>query len=107
MKAFHWLMTALLIGGSSDAAADPAIAGKEAPLRNYHVISDRLGTGGTLSAGAVKWLAADGYQIFIDLRDDFDENEANAVLAEGASNSAATEVADMIAFNAGIPPSTM
>jgi protein tyrosine phosphatase (PTP) superfamily phosphohydrolase (DUF442 family) len=78
-------MTALLIAGSSDAAADPAIAGKEAPLRNYHVISDRLGTGGTLSAGAVKWLAADGYQIFIDLRDDFDENEANAVLAEGAS----------------------
>ncbi len=78
-------MTALLIGGSPEAAADAAIAGTQAPLRNYHVISDRLGTGGTLSAGAVKWLAADGYEMFIDLRDEFDEQEANEVLAEGAS----------------------
>ncbi|MCH8896623.1 MAG: protein tyrosine phosphatase family protein [Proteobacteria bacterium] len=80
----RWLMTALLIGGSSAAAADPVIVDEEAPLRNYHVISDRLGTAGTLSAGAVSWLVADGYRMIIDLRDAFDEIEANAALAEDA-----------------------
>ncbi|MCZ6499796.1 MAG: protein tyrosine phosphatase family protein [Gammaproteobacteria bacterium] len=76
-------MTALLIGGSSDAAADPVNNDMEAPIKNYHVISERLGTGGTLSADAVGWLAVDGYQMIIDLRDEFDEIEANAALAEG------------------------
>ncbi|TDJ10845.1 MAG: phosphatase [Gammaproteobacteria bacterium] len=80
----RWLMTALLIGGSSAAAADPVIVDEQAPLRNYHVISDRLGTAGTLSAGAVSWLVADGYRMIIDLRDAFDEMEANAALAEDA-----------------------
>lgn len=81
----RWFMTALLIGGSSAAAADPVIVDDdEAPLRNYHVISDRLGTAGTLSAGAVSWLMADGYRMIIDLRDEFDEIEAHAALAEEA-----------------------
>lgn len=83
--AARWLMTALLIGGSSAAAADPVFVDAEAPLRNYHVVSDRLGTGGTLSADAVSWLAANGYQMIVDLRIKFDEIEANLVLAEGAS----------------------
>ncbi|MCH8957910.1 MAG: protein tyrosine phosphatase family protein [Proteobacteria bacterium] len=81
----RWLMTALLIGGSSAAAADPVFVDAEAPLRNYHVVSDRLGTGGTLSADAVSWLAADGYRLIVDLRDEFDEIEANAALAQGLS----------------------
>ena len=89
MMTGRWLMTALLIGGSSAAAADPVIVDEEgvdeeAPLRNYQVISDRLGTAGTLSAGAVSWLVADGYRMIIDLRDEFDESEANAALAEDA-----------------------
>ncbi len=81
----RWFMTALLIGGSSAAAADSVIVDEEeAPLRNYHVISDRLGTAGTLSASAVSWLVADGYRMIIDLRDEFDEIEAHAALAEDA-----------------------
>jgi len=80
----RWFMTALLIGGSSAAAAATVIVDDEAPLRNYHVISDRLGTAGTLSAGAVSWLVADGYRMIIDLRDEFDEIEAHAALAEDA-----------------------
>ncbi|MEE8463770.1 MAG: protein tyrosine phosphatase family protein, partial [Gammaproteobacteria bacterium] len=43
------------------------------------------GTGGTLHAGGASWLAANGYQMIVDLRDGFDEIEAIAVLAEGAT----------------------
>ena len=81
----RWLMVASLIGGSFAAPAEPTIGDMDAPIRNYHVISDRLGTGGTLSADAARWLAADGYQMIIDLRDAFDEAEANAALAVGAT----------------------
>ena len=81
----RWLMAALLIVVSSSTSADPATADTDVPLRNYHVISERLGTGGTLYAGGVKWLAANGYQMIVDLRDGFDEIEANAVLAEDAT----------------------
>lgn len=80
-----WLMAALLIVVSSNTSADPATADTDVPLRNYHVISEQLGTGGALYAGGVSWLAANGYQMIVDLRDGFDEIEANAVLAEGAT----------------------
>jgi len=81
----RWLMAALLIVVSSNISADPATADTDVPLRNYHVISERLGTGGALYAGGVSWLAANGYQMIVDLRDRFDEIEANAVLAQGAT----------------------
>jgi protein tyrosine phosphatase (PTP) superfamily phosphohydrolase (DUF442 family) len=80
----RWQIAVLLIGVSFNALAGEAIVDTDVPVRNYQVISDRLGTGGTLSAGAARWLAADGYQMIIDLRDNFDETEANEALDVGA-----------------------
>jgi len=80
----RWQIAVLLIGASFSAISVPAEIDTDVPVRNYQVISDRLGTGGTLSAGAARWLAADGYQMIIDLRDDFDETEANEALDVGA-----------------------
>ena len=80
---FRCLIAALLIGVSFNAAADPVIVDTYVPVQNYQVISDRLGTGGTLSADAATWLAANGYQMIIDLRVEFDAGEANDALAQG------------------------
>ena len=80
----RWQIAVLLIGVSFNALSGEARVDTDVPIRNYQVISDRLGTGGTLSAGAATWLAANGYQMIIDLRAEFDETEANEALAVGA-----------------------
>lgn len=77
-KQRHVLLAALI--------AIPLMAqGADLPIRNYHVVDEHLGTGGTPGSGAMEALSADGYELIVDLREDFDTNEARDALANGMS----------------------
>lgn len=73
------VVVALLVAGPLSAQEDGM------PIRNYHVVNERLGTGGTPGSGAMAELATEGYELVVDLREDFDTNQARDALANGLS----------------------
>ncbi len=81
MRKCYLLIFALLAVANLQAA--PAGDGEQVPIRNYYVVSERLGTGGALSVGGVRWLANHDYQMIVDIRDEFDADEASEALMEG------------------------
>lgn len=80
MTGRQWsvLLTALI-------AVPLAAQGNDMPIRNYHVVDEHIGTGGTPGSGAMEALSEDGYALIIDLREDIDSNEARDAMANGMS----------------------
>ncbi len=81
MRISNRIQVALFVLAGFTTAA--ILAREAVDVRNYHEISDRLGTGGEVSTAAIEQLAGKGYEVLIDLRGEFDRDENEAAKSAG------------------------
>ncbi len=75
------LITLVVLAGLTLICFGTLYAGDKLAVKNYHEISDLVGTGGAVDVDGIKDLADQGYQVFVDLRTEYDEDEAKTAEA--------------------------
>ena len=73
----------LVILNAGDSSAQMNHDAHDGPAMNFHVIDDRLATGGHFIDDGLDRLAADGLEVVIDLRDDPPKDQADTLAAAG------------------------